>query len=188
MDRRELLRLSALLLGGALSASCTRAILSGDELRGATGGTQLKEEELQKASRIADLIIPRTETAGAIDAGVPGFIHSVVTQWQTPDERNSFIQGLAEVDTLSQRRFGRDFLAADVAEQVAVLRILEERPGPNANGTTAPASFFATIKELTVVGYYTSEIGSQQELLYRPVPGAYRGDALFDDSARQIAM
>lgn len=51
----------------------------------------------------------------------------------------------------------------------------------------APA-FFATMKELTVVGYYTSEIGATQELRYLAVPGPYRGCIPFTEARRTWAV
>jgi hypothetical protein len=85
---------------------------------------------------------------------------------------------------VSRAQFGADFLAIATEQRVRVLETLE-RTSQGARGLYGNTPFFAKIKELTVLGYYTSAVGSQQELIYRPVPGAYRGHAHFDASSRQ---
>lgn len=181
MDRREALRLATMLLGGALSASCTRALLSGGTGRGTPATPALDAAQLRQVSRAAERIIPRTDTPGAIDAGVPDFIHRIVAEWYTTAERATFLDGLAALDRDAHERFGRIFADLGNAEQDALLAALESPVPPR----TAPAPIFAQLKELTVLGYYTSEVGAAAELIYRPLPGQYRGDALFHEHGKQ---
>jgi hypothetical protein len=182
MDRRELLSIAALLLGSSVSSSCTRAILS-------AGGVPRGEPELLdrnqvlKVSQLSEVIIPQTDTAGAIQAGVPEFIHRVVAQWYTPRERAVFLAGLKLVDAESHARFGGDFVSATHHQKIAVLQAFEAK-----DRNSRERAFFEQLKELTVLGYYTSEIGSRQELVYRPVPGVYHGHALFGAADRQFAL
>src|SRR5690606_17237642 len=75
MDRREALQLAAMLLGGALSASCTRALQGGVTSSGGPSVRVLDAAELATVAQAAERIMPRTDTPGAIDAGVPDFIH-----------------------------------------------------------------------------------------------------------------
>ena len=98
----------------------------------------------------------------------------------------------ALIETLHavQEHFG--FLDLDPAQQSQLLTELEPpMDDPTvvtvalAPGAGGDLPFFLKLKELTVLGYYTSEVGATSELLYRPVPGAYDGDALFSDSNRQ---
>jgi hypothetical protein len=179
MDRRDLLKTAALVLGTSVSSACSRALLSGAPLDGAPSRAMLDDVELHKVSVIAELIIPETDTPGAIAAGVPAFIHRIVAEWHTEEERNRFMLGLRTVDEVARERFGADFLGVEHAQQVNVLQTLEAA----SRGGRDP--FFGAIKELTVLGYYTSEIGSQHELVYRPVPGAYQGHAHVSGDFRQ---
>jgi hypothetical protein len=184
MDRRDLLRTAALVLGATVSNSCSRALLSGAALDTAPADATLDEEQLRKVAAICELIIPQTDTCGAIEAGVPTFVQSIVSEWYTPAERDVFLIGLDIVDVVSRAEFGAAFLALTHQQQVRVLEVLETGSA-GVRGIGADSPFFANIKELTVLGYYTSELGSRQELLYRPVPGAYHGSAHFDPSSRQ---
>jgi hypothetical protein len=183
MDRRELLSIAALLLGSSVSSSCTRAILSAGDLPRGDPALFDRNRVLQ-VSQLSEVIIPQTDTAGAIQAGVPEFIHRVVAQWYTPRERAVFLTGLKLVDAESHAQFGGDFVSATHHQQrIAVLQAFEAK-----DRNSRERAFFEQLKELTVLGYYTSEIGSQQELVYRPVPGVYHGHALFGAADRQFAL
>jgi gluconate 2-dehydrogenase gamma chain len=192
MHRRDVVKLAAALLGSAVSASCTRVVLSGVQAGRSPSRPLLDGADLETVARIAELIIPRTDTPGAIEAGVPEFIHQVVAEWYVPAERDIFLAGLRELDRRASARTGLPFVRAPEADQIALLATLEaelpEVTGETRPGAPGDAPFFAKIKELTVLGYYTSEVGSRQELLYRPVPGTYSGDALFADFGRQFSL
>lgn len=186
-----MLQASAILLGSAISASCTQALLSGQTLEGAPENLALSDADMAKVARLAELIIPETDTPGAIEAGVPEFIQLIVADWYRPEERAIFLDGLQAIDVLSRDRTGDLFLDADQADQVAILQTLENEFLQNdaaAAGIEGDSPFFAKLKELTVVGYYTSEVGATQELIYMPVPGRFDGDARIDDLGRQWTL
>jgi Gluconate 2-dehydrogenase subunit 3 len=110
---------------------------------------------------ISEIIIPQTETAGAKAAKVNEFVDSVLAEAPAP-EREKFVQGLAWIDARSQSLHGVPFLKATAEQQTNLLKPLSlavaaeaDRPG---------AEFFAAIKNLTITGYYTSEIASREEL------------------------
>jgi hypothetical protein len=192
MDRRDVLKAMGLLLGAGLSPSCRRALESGVDLSAAPVNGALGVEQLEMIARLAELIIPKTDTPGAIEAGVPAFIHQIVVDWYTESERAIFLDGLAGLEAAARQHWSRGFLDLEPAEQAQLLTELEP-PMDDASvvvaavppGAGGDVPFFQKLKELTVLGYYTSEMGATSELLYRPVPGAYDGDALFSDSGRQ---
>jgi hypothetical protein len=191
VDRRELLKISAMLLGGAISGSCSRALESEQDLSTAPDDGPLNDADMAKVARLSELIIPRTDTPGAIDAGVPDFIHNIVANWYEPEEAHIFLTGLRTVDEVSRDKYGAAFVDVTGDQQTAVLQQLEsELPADNSilAGGAGDSPFFVKLKELTVLGYYTSEVGSKQELVYIPMPGRYEGDALFDDLGRQWTL
>lgn len=110
---------------------------------------------------LAELIIPRTDTAGATDAGVVFFIATILGDAE-PAESAEFLQGLAWIDARSQQQFGADFNAAGQDQQIALLTGIVT-PGGAADNAAGEA-FFQAIKRLTVTGYYTSEVGMREEL------------------------
>jgi gluconate 2-dehydrogenase gamma chain len=125
--------------------------------------------ELLVISRLTDLIIPPSETAGAAAAGVPQYIDLVVNE--DPKLQGIFHQGLPRLDTMSESRFATGaFLQLTEGQQVEILTSLceaaEQKGSPGKSVAGGDAAFFKAIKSLTADGYYTSRIGLLQELGY----------------------
>src|SRR5256886_15818064 len=163
IDRREALRRAALLLGGALSASTVAGVLAGCEARrtpdGAWAPRALSSDQLDLVATIAEHILPETDTPGARAVGVHRFIDAMLADSFPDEERRHFLAGLSDVDARAQRSCGRAFLRCTVAEQRALLEQLDRE----AFAATAsppdrlPVAVFRTMKELTLVGSYTSQ-------------------------------
>jgi hypothetical protein len=154
---------------------------------------------------IADAIIPTTDTPGAREAGVPRFIDTMLAEYYPPEHRAHFLAGLADVDDrarrLHQARFvdcppdtRQRILAALDAEAfptmppaAVVLGRSDERgqsenatadlrsPRGSRAGDASRPPFFRTMKELTLLGYYTSQAGATRELRYARIPGRFDG-------------
>jgi hypothetical protein len=125
--------------------------------------------QLQVISRLADLIIPPTETPGAVAAGVPEYMDLVVNQ--ELKLQLIFREGLAGLDTTSQSRFATaSFLQLAEAQQIEILTSLsqaaEQKRLSREIVVGGDAAFFNALKSLTADGYYTSRIGLLQELGY----------------------
>lgn len=184
IDRREALRRAALLLGGAISAPTIAAVLAGCEAP-AAGGERwspraLTREQGDLVAAIADQIIPRTDTPGARDAGVHRFIDTMLAEYYSPEERSAFLAGLAAVDASARSASGRSFLRLSTSAQRDILTPFDAEAYA---GATRP-SFFRTMKELTLLGYYTSEAGATRELKYARVPGRFDGCVPFSTVGR----
>jgi len=135
-----------------------------------------------------DQIIPATDTPGAKDARVNEFIDVILTEWATEEERQNFLNGVAGVDKQSNELFGKDFVSASTPQQLALLRSMDDaasviraemrRHAPNT--PTEPDSqlkgdFFTIFKNITLHGYYTSEVAFTKELNLEIIPGAFHG-------------
>ncbi len=166
-DRRQVLKLF-----GAISATCAYPF-AGDELYGQTvhehGAPQspnrfLNDADFKMISRIADLIIPATDTPGAVQAGVPEYIDLVISR--ESQHQSVVADGLRWLDAQAKDRGADKFLELDEHGQLAILEPLceaadsEKNPGRNVQ-------FFALIKRLTADGYYTSRTGLIDELGYK---------------------
>lgn len=173
MKRRDMLQAA---LGGSVTLALVgvhRAVRAGADPDAAIEHPFLEPAQKVAIAQLAELIIPRTDTAGAIDAGVPAFIELMLSDWYTVEERQPFLDGLAALDEAALATHGSMF--ADCAsEQQAVL--FRDHEG---------GDFYEMARELTTLGYYTSEIGVQAELHYLPVPGVYIGDYDYADLRRQ---
>jgi hypothetical protein len=111
---------------------------------------------------LTELIIPETDTPGAKTASVNRFVDQVLRE-APPEGRDAFFQGLSWMDARSKVMFGRDLLSASPAEQAALLA----RVSDDANQDAADRlgrEFFQALKSMTISGYYSTEIGLQQEL------------------------
>jgi hypothetical protein len=163
-------RRDSLKIIGAVGATCafpfSADTLYGQHVHPAPGLAQIatagpyqsqnfSEQEFAVISRIADLIIPPTDTPGAVGAGVPRYIDEVVTA--NPGHKARFREGLKRLEALAAEESGRKFLELDEARQIAILKPLSD----------ASDKFFVLMKNMTADGYYTSQIGLVQELGYK---------------------
>jgi hypothetical protein len=134
----------------------------------------LSAEQAELVAVIVDHILPATDTPGARTLGVHQFIDALVAESYPADARASFVAGLAEIDARAQQRRGQSFLRATPSVQRALLDELDREVFATTPAPSRPC-FFRTLKKLTLVGYYTSEIGATRELHHAPVPGRYDG-------------
>jgi len=189
MERRELFRL---LGAGAVLPAMTPEIFT--LLRQAQPGAEYKLRTLdvhQNATVVAmiDLIIPATDTPGAKGARVNEFIDLILTDWAVPEERTAFLDGLAGIDKQSNELFGKKFVDASAAQQEAQLRSIDDvlmanRKRPVRHGNTVPevdaqmkGPFWVVFKNITLHGYYTSQVAFEKELKLQIIPGAQHGCA-----------
>jgi len=141
-------------------------------------------EQRKIVAAMAEVIIPRTETPGARDAGVPHYIELMVANWLSDGERAIFDSGLRDIEERIPRDHGRAFHELDPGEQLTVMEDLEDA----ASGSTwydfgnvqrdyiSDAPFICQLKELTIWGFFTSEQGATQVLRYDPMPMYFDGD------------
>lgn len=146
----------------------------------------LSPQQGELVATIAELILPETDTPGARAARVHEFIDLALAEWFDGADRDRFLTGLADVDARAKSGGASDFLHAPPARQVEVLTALDEelaqerdaeRAGVKWRGRAAAPdrTFFHMMKRLTLVGYYTSEIGFTRELHAQIIPGRYDG-------------
>jgi hypothetical protein len=172
MNRREAL----LLLAGTAALPDRLLALGRSVHKRVRVGTlrTLNSHQNETVATIAELIIPKTDTPGARDAGVPAFIDVMLADWGDDDQRQMFTTGLANVDERSRAAFGKDFVGCVAWQQTEILKDLDYELA-RLRDTKADTSknFFQAMKWLTLTGYYTSEVGATSELHYRVVPGRY---------------
>ena len=140
---------------------------------------------------ISEIIIPQTDTPGAKAARVNEFIDLILTEWYDEEEKSIFLTGLTEVDTRTRDLFGKDFIDCAEKLQAETLRVLDDEVA-EARGEVRRGSsrrrpperdFFFMIKQLTLIGYYTSQIGFEQELHSEIIPARHAGCGPLDEEA-----
>jgi gluconate 2-dehydrogenase gamma chain len=129
--------------------------------------------EWERVGKLADLIIPPTDTPGAVAAGVPQYIDQVLTM--NPENRGLMRAGLEWIEERARELFSQSFLKLSEERQIQILQPLSDEadrhPRPAQPHEPAaedlPVRFFRTLKNLTADGYYTSRAGLVEELGYR---------------------
>ena len=140
---------------------------------------------------ISEIIIPQTDTPGAKAARVNEFIDLILTEWYDDEEKLIFLTGLAEVDTRTRDLFGKNFVDCGGKLQAEILRALDDEVAEVRaefrRGSTRrrppERNFFYMIKQLTLIGYYTSQIGFEQELHGEIIPARHAGCVPLDEEA-----
>jgi gluconate 2-dehydrogenase gamma chain len=171
-DRRSVLKII-----GAIGATCAYPF-AGDELFGQTlrphehspatahAGTRFfNDHDFQTISRISELIIPASDTPGAIGAGVPEYIDIVIAR--DTDHQLLVADGLSWLDSQAGRLIAnKKFVELREEQQLSILEPLCEAADANSS-VARNVQFFALLKRLTADGYYTSKIGLIDELGYK---------------------
>ncbi len=157
------------MLGCSVSAIDVLAVNSALAFTGSTA-QKLTKQQSTMISAIADIIIPKTDTPSASEAGVTNYIDFYLHEFLDLTKRSAFLQGL---DSLHQSTSA--FLLLSQSDKTVVVQNLDDQlHTPLENAT------YKSLKQLIVIGYYTSEIGSTQALKYDPVPGPYKEMKLKD--------
>ncbi len=190
LSRREALHQLSLLIGGAISAPVVAAVLSGCRAEAPTPAwtpQTLTADQVDLLDLMVDHIIPTTDTPGAKDVGVTAFIDKLLGKWAEPAGRERFMRGLGTIDEEMQQAHGATFGEATSEQQRALLTRLDNEAVHARKTNADPLPFFATLKEWTLVGYYTSEIGATQELQWLAAPGRYDSDLPLKEVGRTWA-
>ncbi|WP_421943931.1 gluconate 2-dehydrogenase subunit 3 family protein [Pedobacter sp.] len=140
-------------------------------------------ELLSQKSLIAELaetIIPTTHTPGAKQAGVQNYIINVIINCTGKVEQNRFLNGLHNVNNYSVEEFNKSFVDCSSTERISILKSFESKDSfkypiiNKINNKLLGQTFFSKLKQLTVDGYCSSEIGATLGLAYDYIPGTYQ--------------
>ena len=192
MNRREAISRIALLVGGTLSAPTLFAMESVGKVNTRSAleaAFSLTEAQRTIVAEVAEHIIPKTTTPGAKDAGVPAFIVMMLNDCYKSPEHNSFLEGVTDLEK-------KNFLSLSKEEQITALKQVEldtkelmkaynvkqVKVGDNVDKENLEGKqgvpFWRLMKELTLLGYYTSEQGIKASFVYEPIPGKFEATKL----------
>ncbi len=192
MQRRQALRLlasaTALPLLSRQAFSMFQAVH--EELPEQAVLKTLNPHQNATVTTIAELIIPQTNTPGAKAARVNEFIDLILTEWYDEEEKDTFMSGLNGVDTRARELFGKDFVACGEKSQTEILQALDDEVTESRSperrrrrGVPPENNFFFMIKQLTLIGYYTSQIGFEQELHGEIIPARHAACVPLEEEA-----
>ncbi len=192
MERREAIRNTALILGYAVSASTITAVLNGctsDATSTETTSDQpwspefFDQDEITLIDEISEVILPATTTPGARDAEVYKYVDVIIARHTDSIGQGSFRNGLVELDMECKEAYGVSFLKCSAEQRLEYLQALDKEANTymqENNGRYRP--WFSRMKELTWIGFFTSELIGENYLNYDPVPGVYQGCIPLDET------
>ena len=190
MNRRDALARVAIIMGGTVIGadyfltSCSSPAKKEVKAQAKTDALDALKKDLLNASQISfldevgDTILPTTKTPGAKAAQIGSFMAVMVRDCYTPAEQKIFLNGLTQLDEASTKKNGKGFLACDATQRTALLTTLdaEQKTLTASQRKDDPSHYFRMMKQLTLLGYFTSEVGATKALRYLPVPGHYDGN------------
>lgn len=176
MERRDAIQRVAYLMGGVLSAPAISGILSGCQPSEKPDWLPEFFTKAQDAviNEVTEVIIPTTDTPGAKAAQVNRLIDLMIKDCYTAKDQETFKKGVDALDAAAKEKFGDGFAEISTEQKNELFSALEKEAFAS-RGKTDGKHFYFLIKELTLLGYFTSEIGATQALKYLPVPGDYKG-------------
>jgi len=158
MQRRQLLQI----LGSAAFAPALGRLTAEQRFdlglalhaRDGTARRVLSADQDALVTRIAEYIIPATDTPGATDAQVGAFVDALLAGWYDDEDKAQCLRGLDAIDAEAFQLGGTNFTAARPADQVRLI----ERWDDSESGPETATAQFKRLKNLTIYGYFTSEI------------------------------
>lgn len=174
MDRRDAVKYISMLLGGTVAGSSffIAGCKSGDK-----ASMQFTEADVIFLDEVAETILPQTSSPGAKAAEVGKFMTVMVNDCYEKADQEVFHKGIRQLDELAKSKMGDSFVKLSGDKKQALLIDLdkEQKEYQNNKKSDERSHYFRMMKELTLLGYFTSEIGSTQALRYVERPGRYDG-------------
>jgi hypothetical protein len=174
MNRRDAVQQIALLLGGTVIGANT--FLTG--CKSETGKTMaFTPEDVAYLNEVADTILPTTSTPGAKAANVGQFMTVMVNDCYEERDQKAFHEGMDKLNDFSDKQFNKNFmeLTPQQRHQLLVQLDKEQKEYMTKKKEDEAPHYFRMMKELTLLGYFTSEIGHTQARRHAPIPGRYEG-------------
>ncbi len=176
MNRREWLKSMSALAVGAIAGPSLLMVFNA---HAASQKPDAKPQFFNPAQyslvgAVSDIVIPRTDTPGAVDAGVPLFIDQLFKAVYNSTDQSRYVAALSAFDKAG----GKPFMQMnDTQRKALVARLHTEALAVPRGGKLSPADDFVLMtKKLTMLGFFLSQPGCTQVLQYDPVPAAWKAD------------
>lgn len=207
MKRRDAIKRTTFILGASLSASTLAALMSGCQPDAKVAELDwkpafLNQDQGQLLAEVAERIVPRTDTPGAKDVGIPQFIDKMLNEYYQKDDQQKIVDGLAKIESEAQRINKKSFVELSGKQMDKILTTLDQEAKDaaskiedehdieavkdinrynslpydvNEKKENKNTHFFRMLKEMTISGFFLSEVGATEVLQYEHVPGMYDG-------------
>jgi len=171
MQRRELIKMVALLTGGSVIGA--DLFLAGCKNRSANNNSNA--DDIAFFDEVAETIIPKTNTPGAKDAATGSFMTLYASDCYDEASQKILKEGISKINEASDKKFGATFMKINSTQKTELLTAIDKEAKEYAKQNPASPHYFTLMKQLTLLGFFTSKPGATQVLRYNPVPGKYEG-------------
>lgn len=174
MERRDILKASAIFLGYGLVGGTSIAVLNGCKADTSDGWKPsfFSQDEIDMLAEVSERIIPKTDTPGAKDALVHRYLDEAVSFNFNNEEKNKIKEGISVFNDLAKSKYKKRFVELSPDEMDEVI----QQTADDAKAYDGDdQQIFSQIKGMVAAGFFTSEVGATQALVYLPVPGPYQG-------------
>lgn len=188
IDRREAIKRTALLIGGTVFAPNILGVMQGCTAQPGVDWDPVlfTNDQARLVTSLADVIIPADEYPSASEAGVPAFIESMINEVYTDEQQKKFLEGLDAFAENTRLELETEYYEASNEQRFDIA--YNENQNALDIGRDEDMPFFMRFKELTILGYFTSEIGATQVLRYEEIPGMYDGCMPFEEIGKTWAV
>jgi hypothetical protein len=193
MNRRDAIGRVALIMGGAVVGA--EFFISGCKSTSTQVSDLFDTDHVAFLNEVADTILPTTSSPGAKAANVGQFMAVMVRDCYTPADQKTFLDGIKKLNDAGQKQFSGKFMDLTDQQRTDLLVAfdkeqkdfttqrnkqldadkLKHTSDTKYKAPELPHHYFRMMKELTLLGYFTSEIGATKALRYIAIPGRYDG-------------
>ena len=179
MNRRDAIARVGLLVGGTVVGA--NAFLTGcapKRTEEGVAGLDFSAENLGFLDEVGETILPETQASpGAKAAKIGEFMKAIVSDCYEEKDQKIFMEGITKLNQFADEKYGNDFVDLSAEDKKNLLIELDKEAKEHQKNKKKedPAHYFTMMKQLTLWGYFTSEVGSTKALRYNPVPGRYEG-------------
>lgn len=183
MNRRDALKSVMVMMGGTMIGAT--AIMTGCTPENQIEGLDFDPDDIAFLDEIGDTIIPETDTPGAKATGIGAFMVMMVKDTYDGDSQKSFVDGVNSLRKTFKSDKGHDFIGAPAEERLAYLNGMYDK---YKSSDKKDEKVINMLRDLTVLGYFSSEIGATQALNYVEVPGRFDACIPWSDSDKAFAL
>jgi hypothetical protein len=178
MNRRDAISRVGLILGGTVIGA--EAFLAGCTKRPeeTVSWMNFSTDTVGLLDEVGETILPASAASpGAKEAKIGEFMKIIVSDCYDEKDQHTFIDGIGKLDEASQKKFSKNFMKLSENERHDLLVGIDQEAKDYSKNKKMedPTHYFTMMKQLTLWGYFTSEVGSTKALRFLPVPGKFDG-------------
>jgi hypothetical protein len=178
MDRRELLRSIAAVTGSIVFGG--EMFLSGCKNADKTVEGTFMGRDISFFDEVAETILPKTDTPGAKDAEVGKFMVSYSTDCYDDTELKVLKEGISKLNDAAEKKYNADFVHLNPSQKEELLAQIDTEAKKyneekEQTKKDQPPHYFTLMKQMVLLGFFTSKPGVTKVLRWIPVPGKYLG-------------